>query len=440
MNLIQAFGFTQKEIISFIGTGGKTSVLFQIARQYKCPVLITTTTHISELETGLADHHIVLDENNHLKAIDLNNLKGVILITGPRTLDAMYGSPKLTEMEEIYQCSQNNQFPLLIEADGSREESFQTTEDNEPEIPTFSTCVVNVVDLAAIGKPLGEEWGFRSDKFSEASDLGEGEIISANSLTKILSSKNGCLKYIEDNVNKYLIFIQADNIQLQALAGKMADDLIPFYEKIVICQLSADQQLITRKKPIGAIILAAGGASRFGKAKQLNIWREKSYTENAVIAAQLAGLAPIIVVTGYEHENLERILKIYPVQTVFNPEWEKGQSTSMKIGLGHLEKSTQGVIFLMADQPQVSVTLIRALMEHAYLTNRQVISPMIDGNRSTPIYFDQKVFPELMKVEGDQGGRSILSMYPPLLIEWFDIRMGLDIDFVTDINYLTTIE
>jgi len=440
MNLIQAFGFTRNDCISFIGEEVKAAALFQIAREYQCPVLVTTTTHIEAWETCLADHHIVLDENNHLKAIDLNNVKGVILITGPRTHEAMYGGPKLTVLEDIYHFSQYYQFPLLVEADGSRRESLQAPEDNEPVIPTFSTCVVNVVGLAALENPLEEKWGFRPDILTEASDSGEGGIISANSPSKILNPKNGCLKNIEDNVKKYLILIQADTIQLKALAGKMADDLISFYEKIVICQLSADQQLITRKKPIGAIILAAGGSSRFGKAKQLNIWREKAYTENSVIAAQLAGLAPIIVVTGYEHENLEIILKKYPVQTVFNPEWQKGQSTSMKIGLGHLEKRTQGVIFLMADQPQVSVSLIRALMEHAYLTDRQVISPLIDGNRSTPIYFDQKVFHELMKVEGDQGGRSILSLYPPFLIEWFDTRMGLDIDFVTDINYLKTIE
>ena len=243
-----------------------------------------------------------------------------------------------------------------------------------------------------------------------------------------------------DPVKRYLILNQADDINLQSEAGKMADALLLYYEKIGICQMNTDQQLIARKKPIAAIILAAGGASRFGKAKQLNIWREKTYMENVVIAAQQAGLAPIIVVTGYQHDDLDNILKLYPVKVINNPDWRQGQSTSMKIGLGHLEKRTQGVIFLMADQPQVSIRLIRALMEQAYLTDRQVIGPMIDGKRSTPMFFDREVFPELMKVEGDQGGRSILSMYPPLLIEWFDTRMGLDIDFVTDINYLTTIE
>jgi molybdenum cofactor cytidylyltransferase len=248
------------------------------------------------------------------------------------------------------------------------------------------------------------------------------------------------MKNIQDNINKYLILNQADNIQLQALAGKMADDLIPLYEKIGICQLNADFQLTARKKPIAAIILAAGGASRFGKTKQLNIWREKTYTENVVIAAQLAGLSPIIVVTGYQHESLKNILNMYPVQTVFNPDWQKGQSTSMKVGLEHLGKRAQGALFLMADQPQVSISLIRVIVEQSYLTDRQVIGPVIDGKRSTPMYFDRGVFPELMKVEGDQGGRSILSMYPPLLVEWFDTRMAMDIDFVTDINYLTTIE
>jgi len=440
MNLIQAFGFTRNDCISFIGEEGKAAALFQIARQYQCPVLVTATIDIGPEEIALAGYHVVLDDNNHLKDIDPIHLMGIIMITGPRTPDDMYRSPTLTELEEIYQYSLNNQIPLLIEADGSRRKPLKAHGDNESVIPSFSTCMVNVVGLMCIGRPLGEEWVLRPEKFAEISGMVEGEMITSNSLVQVLGSKKGGLKKIMDPVMRYLILNQADDTYLQSEAGKMADSLLPYYEKIGICQMNTDQQVIARKKPIAGIILAAGGASRFGKAKQLNMWREKTYTENVVIAAQLAGLSPIIVVTGYQHESLKNVLKMYPVQTVFNPDWQKGQSTSMKVGLAHLGKRAQGALFLMADQPQVSISLIRVIVEQSYLTDRQVIGPVIDGKRSTPMYFDRGVFPELMKVEGDQGGRSILSMYPPLLVEWFDTRMAMDIDFVTDINYLTTIE
>jgi molybdenum cofactor cytidylyltransferase len=440
MNLIQAFRFSKNDCISFIGSGGKTTAMFQIARQYSCSVLVTTTTHIGAWETELADQHIILDDSNKVKVANLKDYKGVTVLTGPRTPDDRFRSPTLAELDDIYRYAQNEEIPLLIEADGSRRKPLKAPGDNEPVIPSFSTCVVNVVGLTGIGKPCGKEWVFRPEKFAEISGTIVGEKITSDSVVRVLTSKFGGLKNIKGEMNRFLILNHADNIQLQALAGRMADALLPFYEKIGISKLITEQQLIARKKTIAGIILAAGGASRFGKAKQLNTWREKTYTENVVIAAQQAGLSPIIVVTGYQHEVLENILKMYPAQVVHNPDWQQGQSTSMKTGLKFLEKHTQGAIFLMADQPQVSIRLIRALMEQAYLTDRQVIGPMIDGKRSTPKYFDRSVFPELMAVSGDQGGRSILSPSPPFFVEWFDTRMRLDIDFDVDVAQLTKME
>jgi molybdenum cofactor cytidylyltransferase len=440
MNLIQAFSFSKKDCIYFIGSVGKTTAMFQIARQYPCPVIVTTTTYIGATVAELADHHIVLDDINQFNSNKLIENTGVILITGPRTPDDRYSSPTLPDLDEIYKYSQNHEFPLLIVADSFQGKPLKANGDNEPDIPIYMTCIVNVFGLSGIGNQLGDETPIKPEKYPEISGVVEREIIKPDSVVGVLCSKNGGLKNTLDGVKRYLIINQADNIQLQAIAGKMANDLLPFYEKIVICQLNPEQQLLARKKPIAAIILAAGGSSRFGKAKQLNTWRKKSYTENVVIAAQHAGLSPIIVVVGNQHEVLKNKLKLYTVQTVYNPDWQQGQSTSLKCGLEHLGDHTQGVIFLMADQPQVSIMLIRALMEQAYLTDRQVIGPMIDGKRSTPKYFDRSVFPELMTVAGDQGGRSILSPSPPLYIEWFDTRMGLDIDFEVDIDQLIKME
>lgn len=440
MNLIQAFSFSKKDCISFIGSVGKTAAMFQIARQYQCPVLVTTTTYIGATVAELADHHIVLDEIKQFNSNKLSRSTGVTLITGPRTPDDKYSSPTLPDLDEIYKYSQNHEFPLLIVADSFQEKPLKAHGDNVPDIPSYSTCIVTLFGLSGIGNQFGDAWVSRPEKFAELSGITEGKITTADSLFKVLSSKNGGLRSTQDGVKRYLIINQADDMHLQAIAGKLANDLLPIYEKIVIFQSNPEQQLLARKKPIAAIILAAGGSSRFGKAKQLISWRKKSYTENVVIAAQQAGLSPIIVVVGHQHEVLKDKLRLFPVQTVYNPNWKQGQSTSMKAGLENLEGHTQGVIFLMADQPQVSIRLIRALMEQAYLTDRQIIGPMIDGKRSTPMFYDKSVFPELMKVVGDQGGRSILSTHPPMFIEWFDTRMGLDIDFDVDIKQLTKME
>ncbi|HKP93984.1 MAG TPA: NTP transferase domain-containing protein, partial [Chthoniobacterales bacterium] len=51
-------------------------------------------------------------------------------------------------------------------------------------------------------------------------------------------------------------------------------------------------------RTIGAVILAAGGSSRFGQPKQLLSWRGETLIRRAVRAASEARCDPVIVVAG----------------------------------------------------------------------------------------------------------------------------------------------
>ena len=64
-------------------------------------------------------------------------------------------------------------------------------------------------------------------------------------------------------------------------------------------------------KKIGAVILAAGGSSRFGQSKQLIPFRGKSFVRRIIDAACDAGCSPVVVVVGSEdqklHSELDRV-------------------------------------------------------------------------------------------------------------------------------------
>ena len=145
-------------------------------------------------------------------------------------------------------------------------------------------------------------------------------------------------------------------------------------------------KLSSYEKKIAGIVLAAGGSSRFGKPKQLLTWGNSNIVNATVRTAILAGLDPVIVVLGAFDTLIAATLPSIGLQVVKNHDWETGQSSSLKAGVQVLPVDCDGVLFLLADQPQVNAHLIDALLFEAYL-GAQAVAPMIDGRRQTRFIF-----------------------------------------------------
>jgi len=146
------------------------------------------------------------------------------------------------------------------------------------------------------------------------------------------------------------------------------------------------------------------------------------------------------VVFGAHRDKLGPLLVEEEVDLIENHEWHKGQSKSIKAGLRDLPDNVGGVIFLLADQPQISPMLIRALMEKAYQTAKPIIAPLIRGERGNPVYFSADMFDLLKTIEGDQGGRAIFSKVTPFYFDWHDQSMLIDVDTETDLRQLRELE
>ena len=97
-----------------------------------------------------------------------------------------------------------------------------------------------------------------------------------------------------------------------------------------------------------------------------------------------------------------------------------------------------GAVFMLADQPQISVSLLSAVMELAWQKDA-VILPVIGDRRANPVFFPKRAFSHLMELEGDQGGRAIFGEFPVAQLPWLDEEMALDIDTREDYDRLTRI-
>jgi molybdenum cofactor cytidylyltransferase len=191
---------------------------------------------------------------------------------------------------------------------------------------------------------------------------------------------------------------------------------------------------------VAGIILAAGASQRMGQPKPLLLWRGKPFICHVARTALDAGLAPVVIVIGAHADEVRSALADLPVEIVYNPNWAEGQSTSVRTGLQALPPETTAAIFLLADQPRIPVELVRALMARHAQTQPPIVAPMIEGKRGNPVLFDYSVFPDLMSLQGDAGGRLIFSRYPAAYVPWHDPNLLLDVDTLEDYERLLSSE
>ncbi len=444
MNLKQALRLDRGTRLALVGAGGKTTALFQAARQLAAaqtglPVLISASTHLGAWQLDQADRHFSIESKAQLLALENQLPPGRLLFTGPRGDDQRMAGLPPDCLDELARMADRQQLPLLVEADGSRQRSLKAPAEHEPAIPGWANLVVVVAGLSALGHALDESRVHRPERFSRLAGLSPGETITAEHLARLLTHSQGGLKNIPPEARRVALLNQADTPEAQAGAQILAQRLRPTFDAVLICSLHARLEadtVLAVHEPVAGIILAAGDASRYGRLKQLLPWQGEPLVRRVARTALQAGLSPVVLVSGAQAAEVEAAVKDLPVQVAQNPDWRAGQSTSVVTGINALPADCGAAIFLLADQPQISSTLIRSLVEERSSTLPVILAPLVNGQRSNPVLFDRQTFPDLLALSGDTGGRALFSRYKVAWLPWHDPGPLLDIDTPQDYQRL----
>lgn len=437
MNLAEALRLANPETIAFVGAGGKSTAMFQLAREISPPVIATATTHLGNWQIPLADQHIIADKPDKLSN---REFRGVMLITGPLGEENRFQGVDNGVLKWLRAEAQSSGISLLIEADGSRQKPIKAPAEHEPVIPEFVDMVVVVAGLKALGKPLTDEFVHRRELFARLSGLEIGDSISLESVVKVLTSPEGGLKNIPPRARRIILLNQADTPELQAAAQSMAPLLLRKFHSVIIASLE-QKTIHAVHEPVAGIILAAGESKRFGQPKQLLDWRERPFILSVIQTALEAGLSPIIVVTGAHAEQIEDVIKSQEITIVRNREWPRGQSTSIRVGIQALPAETGSAIFLLADQPQITTPILHSLIETHAREPFPIVAPLIQSERrANPVLFDRITFNDLLAIEGDVGGRAIFSKHRVEYLPWHDESLLLDVDEPEDYARLKELE
>ncbi|MEP5155183.1 nucleotidyltransferase family protein, partial [Planktotalea sp.] len=148
----------------------------------------------------------------------------------------------------------------------------------------------------------------------------------------------------------------------------------------------------------GALILAAGLSQRMGERNKLLLPIDGVPMVRRVVQQYRAAIeGPITVVTGHEAEAVQAVLSDLDVRCVVNPEYAKGQQTSVAFGLAQCPE-VEALLIGLGDQPLLRASDIVALLDvHARLAPMQVSIPALDDIRGNPIVVPHQLRAQLTR-------------------------------------------
>jgi probable selenium-dependent hydroxylase accessory protein YqeC len=218
VSLPDALMINKGGVISLVGAGGKTTLMFRLARDLskKGAILTTTTTKIRVPSSDESSDVIFAST-----APELLDQAKMLLKKSTRVFTAAKGindDQKLLGLkpEVIDRVWQSGIFNwIIVEADGAAQRPFKAPAHHEPVIAGSSKWVIALAGLDVVGRLLEESTVFRSKLFSKMTGIGMGEPITEGALAIVLARKNGIMKGSPLSARKIIFLNKAD------LAGKL---------------------------------------------------------------------------------------------------------------------------------------------------------------------------------------------------------------------------
>jgi probable selenium-dependent hydroxylase accessory protein YqeC len=217
-------------VVSLVGAGGKTSLMFKLAHELAAagePVLTTTTTKIYEPLPEQSINLIISGSVSGMLEQARATLKNHCHLTA--AFEKLPAQRKLRGFApEFVQAIWNSHLFrwILVEADGAAGRPLKAPVEHEPVVPACTTQLVGIVGLNGAGQPLNDQWVFRPERFIQLSGLARGSKVSPAAIVAVLLHEKGIFKNAPAAAARIAFCNQADVSRNLAAGRHIARALI----------------------------------------------------------------------------------------------------------------------------------------------------------------------------------------------------------------------
>ncbi len=212
--LTQRLGVGPRELVAFVGAGGKTTLLLALGEELAASgsrLVLTTTTKMGASEPPpWAARCLTLDE-----------VRATLLVGRPALFIGSATGTKLkgvlpAVIDEVFSHRQADH--VLVEADGARKRGLKAPARHEPVIPSESTIVVVAASLDTVGHRIADV-AHRPDLVAALLGGTVDDVLRPADVATVLSHPQGGLASIPESARVVIALTRA--------RGKLADEIEP---------------------------------------------------------------------------------------------------------------------------------------------------------------------------------------------------------------------
>jgi len=243
-SLIEALDLRDRELVSLVGAGGKTSLMFALAKELQdlgSRVVTTTTTKIfyptaeESPSVLLGDAGLLPELKSHLAR------RGQVTWAAKHLPENKLAGVSLKDISVLWSSGITDY--LIVEADGSARRPLKAPNEREPVVPSDTTLFITVAGLSALGKPLNKKWAFRPEQISRVTGMALDEPIKPEGLASLIVHPLGGLKGWLPGMRGLAFLNQADDGLTRERGRALAKEILGKGNKI-------ERVIVSRLKPL----------------------------------------------------------------------------------------------------------------------------------------------------------------------------------------------
>lgn len=163
---------------------------------------------------------------------------------------------------------------------------------------------------------------------------------------------------------------------------------------------------------LAAVILSAGASQRMGSPKAMLPYRGKTFLEHLLDVSTHPQIGERRIVLGPHAEAIRTAVPLRDAEVVLNPEWEKGQLSSIHAAIRSLPDNgtVDGMLLFLIDHPAISSALVDQLIRRFYGTDPRpsIVLPKYKDRRGHPVIFSALTFLSLLDASLETGARTVV--------------------------------